>query len=138
VTSASAEVTEVLTAARRLVEAFGAHRREEYFACFAQDATFVFYTTPAVLGSRAEYEAEFDRWERDGFRVLECTSRDQLVQLAGNAAVFSHRVATRAMSGGAEVSSDERETIVFRREGDGRWLAIHEHLSPTPVAGDGA
>ena len=134
----SADIADVLSAARRLVEAFGAHRREDYFACFALDATFIFYTTPSVLGSRAVYEAEFRRWEEDGFRVFDCDSRDQLVQLAGDIAVFTHRVATRALSGGEEVITDERETIVFRREGDGRWLAIHEHLSPTPASGEGA
>jgi ketosteroid isomerase-like protein len=89
-----------------------------------------------VLGSRASYEAEFQRWEQDGFRVVGCSSEDQLVQLAGDVAVFTHRVLTRALSGGEEVTSDERETIVFRREGDGRWLAIHEHLSATPASGD--
>lgn len=133
-----ADSADVLAAARRLVEAFGAHRREEYFACFAPDATFVFYTTPTVLGSRAEYETEFTRWEQDGFRVLGCSSQDQLVQLVDTVAVFTHRVSTRALSGGDEVTTDERETIVFRRETDGRWLAIHEHLSPTPTPGEGS
>lgn len=98
----------------------------------------MFYTTPIVLGSRAAYEAEFTRWEQDGFRVLGCGSQDQVVQLAGDVAVFTHRVATRALNGGEEVTSDERETIVFRREGDGRWLAIHEHLSATPASTDGS
>ena len=124
---------EVAEAARRLVAAFGSHRRADYFACFATDATFVFYTTAAFLGSRAEYEAEFDRWEADGFLVLSCDSTDQRVQVAGDAGVFTHRVATRALVGGEEVASDERETIVFRRERDGRWLAIHEHLSAMPT-----
>lgn len=134
----AADHVDVLSAARRLVDAFGAHRREEYFACFAPDATFVFYTTPGVLGSRAAYEAEFTSWEVDGFRVIGCKSQDQLVQLAGDVAVFTHRVSTRALSGGEEVTTDERETIVFRRETHGRWLAIHEHLSPTPASGEGA
>jgi len=98
----------------------------------------VFYTTPTVLGSRAEYEAEFSRWEHDGFRVLSCTSHDQLVQRAGDVAVFTHRVSTRALSAGEEVTTDERETIVFRREADGRWLAMHEHLSATPSSGEGS
>lgn len=128
---------EVLAAARHLVEAFGDHRRDDYFACFAPEATFIFHTTPAVLRSRAAFEAEWDRWvAEDGFRVLSCRSEDQDVQLAGDVAIFTHRVATRASIGGEESDSDERETIVFRRDGTGRWLAIHEHLSPTP--GDGA
>src|SRR5688572_8531087 len=96
---------EVGEAARRLVAAFGSHRRADYFSCFATDATFVFYTTAAFLGSRPEYEAEFDRWEADGFRVLSCDSSDQRVQLAGDVGVFTHRVATRTMVGGEEVVS---------------------------------
>ena len=127
------EAGEVRSAAQHLIDAFGAHHRDEYFACFAPDATFIFYTTPSVLGSRAAFEAEWDRWEReDGFRVLECGSRDQSIQMAGDVAIFTHRVATRLRSQGEEISSDERETIVFQRNADGRWLAIHEHLSPTP------
>lgn len=130
----SDDADQVLAAARHLLEAFGAHRRDEYFACFAEDATFIFYTTPNVLGARAAFEAEWDRWVReDGFAVLECTSGDQTVQMVGGAvAIFTHSVSTRARGQGEERTSDERETIVFRREGDGRWLAIHEHLSPTP------
>src|SRR5829696_796084 len=29
---------------------------------------------------------------------------------------------------------EERETIVFARQPDGTWLAVHEHLSPMPPA----
>jgi hypothetical protein len=31
-----------------------------------------------------------------------------------------------------ETEQRERETIVFRREPEGRSLAMHEHLSPAP------
>jgi ketosteroid isomerase-like protein len=124
---------DVLAAARTLVEVFAAHRRDDYFACFAPDATFVFYTTPDMLSSRAEWEREWDRLEReDGFRVLACESSAQAVQVLGDAAVFRHAVRTRARLGGAETEIEERETIVFRREPDGRWLVVHEHLSPRP------
>ena len=48
-------------------------------------------------------------------------------------AIFSHDVATRLRIQGTESLNHERETIVFRREQQqGRWLAVHEHLSPTP------
>lgn len=132
--TAPADEAAVLAAAARLVDAFGGHRRDEYFSRFAPEATFVFYTTPVVLASRAAYEAEFRSWESDGFRVLSCTSSDRNVQLAGDVAVFTHRVSTRAMIGGETTTTDERETIVFERQPDGQWLAIHEHLSPTPPA----
>lgn len=85
-----------------------------------------------MLVSRAAYEAEFTAWEAAGFRVLECRSREPRVQLAGDVAIFTHRVSTLASTGGVETRTDERETIVFRRQADGGWIAIHEHLSPTP------
>jgi len=124
----------VLAAADACVAAFGSHDRDAYFACFAPDATFIFHTTPGVLVGRAAWEAEWDRLvAEDGFQVLACSSSDRRVQLAGDAAIFTHRVATRALFGGEEVDSDERETIVFQRQADGSWLAVHEHLSPTAV-----
>jgi ketosteroid isomerase-like protein len=121
----------VLAAAAALVEAFGRHDVEAYFAAFDPDATFVFYTHPTPLRSRAEYELLWRSWEQDGFRVLSCASSDQHVQELGDVAVFTHRVATRVRFGADEESLDERETIVFTRSGDG-WLAVHEHLSPAP------
>lgn len=126
--------TDVANAAAKLVAAFASHNRAEYFACFAPDATFVFHTTPAVLKSRAAFEEEWDRWEEeDAFHVLSCDSREQIVQELGtDAAVFIHRVATKASFGGELLETEERETIVFRREPDGQWLAVHEHLSPAP------
>lgn len=125
--------TEVLEAAADLVAAFGAHDRERYFAAFAPDATFLFHTTPGMLGSRPAYEAEWASWEADGFRVLSCISRDQHVQGLGDGiAVFTHSVRTRTRDADGEHDLAERETIVFRREPDGRWLGVHEHLSPAP------
>ena len=66
---------EVLAAADHLVRAFGSHDTAAYFACFDPGATFIFYTTPARLASRAEYEQLWRTWEReDEFRVLSCVS----------------------------------------------------------------
>jgi uncharacterized protein (TIGR02246 family) len=125
----------VLDAARVLVEAFGAHDTEAYFGSFAPDATFLFYTHGEPLRSRAAYRDLWTEWEQDGFRVLSCSSSDQHVQvLTDDVAVFTHRVHTVVRTGPAEESLDERETIVFRREAGGRWLAVHEHLSPAAVA----
>jgi uncharacterized protein (TIGR02246 family) len=124
---------DVLAAANALVDAFGAHDTETYFDSFAPDATFTFYTAEQPLRSRAAYEQLWSRWEQeDRFRVLSCSSSDQHVQLLGDVAVFTHRVHTVVRLGEAEESLDERETIVFRQDGSGRWLAVHEHLSPTP------
>jgi len=120
---------DVLAAAASLVQAFGHHDVDAYFAAFRPDATFCFYTHPRPLRSRAEYRQLWAEWERDGFRVLACESSEQHVQTLGDVAVFTHRVATHVRAGGEESRLDERETIVFVRTGTG-WGAVHEHLSP--------
>jgi uncharacterized protein (TIGR02246 family) len=126
---------EVLAAAASLVEAFGRHDTDAYFASFAPDATFVFYTHPEPLRSREAYRELWSGWESEGLRVISCTSSDQHAQsLDADVTVFTHRVHTVVRMGEDEESLDERETIVFRHEDDGRWLAVHEHLSPTPTA----
>ncbi|GAA1641297.1 YybH family protein [Actinoplanes couchii] len=121
-----------LDAARRLVAAFAAHDTAGYFGCFAADATFLFHTTPGLLRSRSDYEQLWYGWERDGFRVLSCDSSDQHVQEYGDTAIFTHRVRTTVFLEGSEQILSERETIVFRRDGD-TWLAVHEHLSGDPA-----
>jgi ketosteroid isomerase-like protein len=121
---------EVLVTAAALVDAFGRHDTAAYFAAFRPDATFCFYTLPHRLESRAAYEELWQTWEAEGFRVVACASSERHVQDLGDVAVLTHRVATRVLVGGTEESLDERETIVFVREGAARWVAVHEHLSP--------
>lgn len=121
---------EVMAAAAALVAAFGAHDVEGYFGSFAPDASFLFYTTDRVLETRAAYEEEWRSWEASGFRVLGCQSLDGRVQpLTEDVAAFTHRVRTRVRDAEGEHDLAERETIVFRRSADGRWLGVHEHLS---------
>ena len=126
---------DVLAAAAELVAAFGSGDLDAYFGSFAEDATFLFHTTDRVLTSTAEYRREWDRWvAEDGFRVLDCVSADRAVQVFGDTAVFRHRVRTTVSTTAGEDVLDERETIVFHRGDDGRWLAVHEHLSPAPAS----
>lgn len=123
---------EVLAAAAQLVEAFGRGDTEAYFAAFAPEATFVFYPEAEVLGSRAAYRSLWDQWLSEGWSVRGCRSTDQRVQLVGgDAAVFTHAVETDIATADGEETLRERETIVFQRV-DGRWVAVHEHLSPRP------
>ena len=126
---------EVLAAAAKIVADFGAHRTADYFAGFAADASFMFYTHTKRLDSRAEYETLWARWEaEDGFKVHACRSSNQLVQVLGDdAAVFSHLVSSDIEFGGQVSTIAERETIVFAKQG-GRWVAVHEHLSPETAA----
>lgn len=119
---------DVLRAADAIVDDFGNHRRDAYFTGFAVDATFLFHSTPERLESRESYETLWDEWETIGFRVHRCVSTNQRVQLLGSAAVFSHDVETTAEIEGETATTFERETIVFEFR-DGRWLAMHEHLS---------
>ena len=122
----------VLAAAARLVDAFSRHDADAYFSAFAPDASFIFHNLARVLTSRDAYRAEWRLWEeRDGFRVLGCRSSDQTVQMAGDVAVFTHKVETDVTAGGETTTNIERETIVFRRD-DGAWIAFHEHLSALP------
>jgi ketosteroid isomerase-like protein len=121
----------VLEAADRMVTAFGEGRMDDYFACFHPEATFIFYTTDRRLESTAEWRLLWDRLVReDGFRVLECFSSERRVQDFGDSAVFTHDVETLISTRTGKETLHERETIVFARQEDGSWLAVHEHLSP--------
>jgi ketosteroid isomerase-like protein len=122
---------DVLAAAAAIVDDFGHHRTAAYFSGFAEDATFVFYTHTEILRSRAEYEALWSSWESDdGFSVHGCTSTSGVATLiTDSSAVFTHLVESSVEFAGEVSTIHERETIVFALR-DGRWLAVHEHLSP--------
>ena len=126
---------EVRRAADALVTAFGSGELDAYFGCFADDATFLFHTADRLLRSTDEYRREWARWiAEDGFRVVDCSTTDTVVQLLGDTAVFTHRVRTTVETTDGQDVLHERETIVFARQDDGRWLGVHEHLSPAPGA----
>lgn len=124
----------VLDAAAALVDAFGRHDTAAYFDAFAPDATFTFHTAEEPLRSRHDYEALWAAWEQeDGFHVLSCASSDPFVQIVGGSGdigIFTHAVSTQVRTNAGRETVEERETIVFARQPDGRWLAVHEHLSP--------
>ena len=120
---------DVEAAAAGLVAAFSQTDTETYFASFSPDATFVFHTEDRRLERRADYEALWQSWLADGWRVTECLSSNQSIQLLGDTAVFCHDVKTTINTGETTL---ERETIVFHRDDAGSLLAVHEHLSPLP------
>jgi uncharacterized protein (TIGR02246 family) len=124
---------EVRRAARALVTAFGEGDLDAYFASFSDDATFLFHSTDRLLTSTDEYRREWARWAaEDGFRVVSCATDNTVVQVLGDAAVLTHRVRTTVATNDGQSVLHERETIVFARQNDDRWLAVHEHLSPDP------
>jgi ketosteroid isomerase-like protein len=134
---------EVLAAAAAIVDAFAATDGERYFATFAPEATFIFHTEPQRLADRAAYERLWSDWVESGWRVVSCTSSDQLVQTFPGGAVFTHTVDTTVDTGGATESYRERESIIFRADpadsadpAASRLVAVHEHLSPLPEAAD--
>ncbi|MDI3393804.1 nuclear transport factor 2 family protein [Pseudomonas sp. V98_8] len=132
------ERDQVLKAAADLVSAFARNDREAYFGAFSADASFVFYTLEQPLLSRDAYQGLWDSWRaEDGFEVLSCTSSNAFVSLQGDVAIFIHDVATELRMQGEQHFSQERETIVFRKQASGQeqqglWLACHEHLSAMP------
>jgi ketosteroid isomerase-like protein len=126
--------TEVQTVATRLVDAFAAADFDTYFRCFAEDATFLFHTEPSRIESLEDYRNLWRSWLDSGWRVVECQSSSQAIQLVGTGAVFSHDVRTVVEVGGTRDVLHERESIIFSRTPDGGILAIHEHLSPASVS----
>ena len=124
---------EVEAAASAIVDAFAATDGDRYFAAFAPDASFVFHSEPARLDDRAAYERLWAEWVEGGWRVVSCTSSDRHVQSFPGGAVFSHSVDTSVETPDGGESYRERETIVFRADGDA-LVAVHEHLSPMPAA----
>ena len=127
------DAAEARAAAERLIAAFGSGRVDDYFACFTNDASFILHTTPQRLDSLDDYRRLWDRRMREGgFEVTSCISSDGRVQLLGDTAVFMHDVFTEVVTRSGGETKQERETIVFTRQSDGRWLAAHIHLSPGP------
>ena len=127
--------TGVLQAAAHLVDAFAREDLDAYFGCFTKDATYLFYTVDHLLTSVEEYRSTWQDWVReDGFRVLDATSSDQRVRVVGTMAIFTHTVRTTVETSAGQSTLHEFETIVFQVADDGRWLAVHEHLSPAPSA----
>jgi ketosteroid isomerase-like protein len=124
---------QVEAAASAIVDAFAATDGDRYFAAFAPDASFVFHSEPARLDDRAAYERLWAEWVEGGWRVVSCTSSDRHVQSFPGGAVFSHSVDTSVETPDGGESYRERETIVFRADGDA-LVAVHEHLSPMPAA----
>jgi uncharacterized protein (TIGR02246 family) len=126
---------EVRAAVDSLVQAFAANRLDDYFGSFTPDCSFVFHSTVGRLESVQAYRDLWAKWVADdGFWVLSCATTNTRVQLFGECAVVSHDVVTRIRIGGAEEEFRERETIVLRKI-EGRWLGVHEHLSPAPSGG---
>ena len=120
---------EALAAVDAIITSFGNHERDAYFAGFAPEATFLFYTTPNRVESLAAYEQLWDEWEKEaGFHVLSCSSSNRRIQVFGDTAVFTHDVDTTLTMEGVTESVTERESIILERR-NGAWLGIHEHLS---------
>ena len=98
-------------------------------------------STPSPSGSTTapRTSGSGPSWVDGGWRVVSCTSSDQLVQPFPGGAVFSHSVDTTVETGDGAESYRERETIVFRADpatdaAAPRLVAVHEHLSPMPDA----
>jgi len=117
-----------------MILAFSRHDRDNYFAAFAEQATFYFHNLDRLLKSRDEYELEWKTWETEHqFFIRACRSSERNIQMFGNVAVFTHEVSTDINFDSEKVTNHERETIVFARNDSGCWLGVHEHLSISDI-----
>jgi ketosteroid isomerase-like protein len=121
----------VLEAYERLVSAFREGR--DKFGSFADEATIV--DGGRWFGSLAEYRAAWDAWtESMGHLPVPASVETRVLSLRmlGDTAVLIHSIESRERIDAGEVTEGEIETIVFGRQPDGRWLIVHQHLSPQP------
>lgn len=127
----SRAIREVREAYEQLMNAFADGDTDRYFACFHEDSWFVFPGEP-VLEPRSTYRSAWSRWRDEGIRFTDVVADDVRMRVFGETAVVTHRIATTVTARGKATVDRERESIIFART-DGRWLAVHEHLSPEPV-----
>ena len=125
------DIVYVRAAYDRLMDAFAGGNTADYFACFHEDASFIF-PSEELLESRSTYESAWSRWQGEGVQFTDVVADDVRVRVVGDTAVVTHRLHTTVLSDGASNVDRERESIIFSRVG-GRWLAVHEHLSPEPT-----
>jgi ketosteroid isomerase-like protein len=123
--------SEVLAAYDQLVKAFREGR--DKFGSFADEATIV--DGGRWFGSLAEYRSAWDAWtERVGDLAVPVSveTRVMSLQMLRDTAVLTHSIEGRERTDAGEETEREIETIVFDRQPDGRWLIVHQHLSPQP------
>jgi ketosteroid isomerase-like protein len=124
---------EVLEVYERLVTAFREGRFDDKFECFADGATVM--DGGRWFGSLDEYRAAWNRWvaKQDTLPVpLSVETRVMKLQMLDKAAVLTHSIDSRERTDAGEETVHEVETIVFSKQPDGRWLIVHQHLSPRP------
>jgi ketosteroid isomerase-like protein len=122
---------EVLEAYERLVSAFREGR--DKFGSFADEATIV--DGGQWFGSLAEYRGAWDAWtEKMGHLPVPASveTRVMSLQMLGDTAVLVHSIESQERTDAGEETEREIETIVFGRQPGGRWLIVHQHLSPQP------
>ncbi len=121
---------DAMNAIEKLISSFSKYDKKEYFSAFSNDATFLFYNQERLLTSKAEYEAQWSKWEREGqFEVLSCSSSNRNLQVIDNVAIFTHWISIEVGFESGNDISNERETIVLHKNDSGCWLAVHLHLS---------
>src|SRR5207247_5705912 len=113
--------------------AFREGRWEDKFACFADEATVV--DGANWFSSLEEYRAAWNEWAASQGTLpvpLSVETRVMKLQMLGDSAVLTHSIESRERADAGEQTVHEVETIVFGKRTDGRWLIVHQHLSPQP------
>jgi ketosteroid isomerase-like protein len=120
--------SEVLEAYERLVRAFREGR--DKFPSFADEATIV--DGGRWFGSLAEYREAWEAWVAEHGPLVPDSLETRVLDLRvfGDTAVLIQSIESRERTDAGGETEHEIETIVFGRQLDGRWLVIHQHLSP--------
>ena len=63
---------------------------------------------------------------------LSVDTRVMKLQMLDHAAVLTHSIESGHRTDAGEETVHKVETIVFGKQPDGRWLIVHQHLSPQP------
>lgn len=129
---ASREVTLLLTAAARMVDAFARLDADEYFRFISPDADFVFYNVADRMPDRATYERLWQEWKAKELSFTCETSEVTARLITADIAIVTQRVCTYLDTH----AIDERESLVFQRGSDDRWLVVHQHLSRAAEHGE--
>jgi uncharacterized protein (TIGR02246 family) len=114
----------------QLVGAFREGR--DKFGSFADDATII--DGGRWFGSLVEYRTAWEEWVAEHGPLVPDSVETRILDLRvlGDTAVLIHSIKSGEHTASTVEMEHEIETIVFGRQADGRWLVIHQHLSPQP------
>jgi uncharacterized protein (TIGR02246 family) len=121
---------------KRFAAAFNAKDVNRIMSVYARSGLFVYDATPPrEYVGWAAYKKDFEDFFKLGFPgPIKFSIADLAITADGNMA-YSHSTQTIDAPGNAIPKMVVRVTDVYRKQADGKWLIVHEHVSvPVDVA----